>query len=76
MRDMKKAPLITLCLLILMVSSCTFFKQPPAVTPPPVLPPIPKEMPPLVAIGGGDIPDFRDDLDRESLARAVQKSLE
>lgn len=73
---MKKATLIILVCLILLVSACTFFKKPPIVTPPPVPPPMSKEMPPLAAVTGSDLPAFRDDMDRESLARAVRKSLE
>lgn len=71
MRSMKKAALIIIGCLILLVGGCTFFKKPPAVPPPP-----PKEGPPLAAVTGGDLPVFRDDLDRESLVRALRKSLE
>ncbi len=70
---MKKATLIILVLLLLLVGGCTFFKKPPVV---PAPPPPQKEGPPLAAVTGGDLPVFRDDLDRESLARAVRKSLE
>ena len=42
----------------------------------PAPPPPQKEGPPLAAVTGSDLPVFRDDLDRESLARAVRKSLE
>jgi len=76
LENMKKATLIILVCLILLVSACTFFKKPPIVTPPPVPPPMSKEMPPLAAVTGSDLPAFRDDMDRESLARAVRKSLE
>ena len=71
MKSMKKTILIILGCLILLVGGCTFFKKPPAVPPPP-----PKEGPPLAAVTGGDLPVFRDDLDRESLVRALRKSLE
>lgn len=65
-----------LCLIlftILLVGGCTFFKKPPVV---PAPPPPQKEGPPLAVVTGSDLPVFRDDLDRESLARAVRKSLE
>ncbi|MGE5790098.1 MAG: MltA domain-containing protein, partial [Syntrophaceae bacterium] len=68
---MKKAALIIIGCLILLVGGCTYFKKPPVVPPPP-----PKEGPPLAAVSGGDLPGFRDDLDRESLVRALRKSLE
>jgi membrane-bound lytic murein transglycosylase A len=69
---MKKATLIILVLLLLPVGGCTFFKKQP-----PVVPPTPaKEGPPLAVVTGSDLPVFRDDLDRESVARAVRKSLE
>ena len=71
MKSMKKTILIILGCLILLVGGCKFFKKPPAVPPPP-----PKEGPPLAAVTGGDLPVFRDDLDRESLVRALRKSLE
>jgi membrane-bound lytic murein transglycosylase A len=70
---MKKATLIILVLLLLPVGGCTLFKKPPVV---PAPPPQQKEGPPLAAVTGSDLPDFRDDMDRESLARAVRKSLE
>jgi membrane-bound lytic murein transglycosylase A len=70
---MKKATLIILVLLLLLIGGCTFFKKPPVV---PAPPPQQKEGPPLAAVTGSDLPDFRDDMDRESLARAVRKSLE
>jgi membrane-bound lytic murein transglycosylase A len=70
---MKRTFLILLCLLTVLVGSCTFFRKPPVVTPPPAPP---KEGPPLAAVAGGDVPIFRDDLDRASLARALKKSLE
>ncbi len=70
---MKKATLIILVLLLLLVGGCTFFRKPPDV---PAPPPPQKEGPPLAAVTGSDLPVFRDDLDRESLARAVRKSLE
>ncbi|HNQ01559.1 MAG TPA: MltA domain-containing protein, partial [Syntrophales bacterium] len=56
------------------LGGCTFFRTPSAVTPPAAVPP--KEVPPLAAVAGRDLPDFRDDMDRESLVRAVRKSLE
>jgi membrane-bound lytic murein transglycosylase A len=71
LKSMKKAALIIIGCLVLLVCGCTFFKKPPAVPPPP-----PKEGPPLAAVTGGDLPVFRDDLDRESLVRALRKSLE
>jgi membrane-bound lytic murein transglycosylase A len=70
--DMKKATLIILVLLLLLVGGCTLFKKQPVVPPPSRA----KEGPPLTAVTGSDLPDFRDDMDRESLARAVRKSLE
>jgi membrane-bound lytic murein transglycosylase A len=70
---MKKATLIILAFLLLLVGGCTFFKKPTVV---PAPPPPQKEGPPLAAVTGSDLPLFRDDLDRESLARAVRKSLE
>ncbi len=73
MVPMKKTILIILGCVLLLVGGCTFFKKPPVVTAPP---PTQKEGPPLAAVTGGDLPVFRDDLDRESLARAVRKSLE
>ncbi len=73
MGNMKKAILIILGCMLLQIGGCTFFKKPPAVTPPP---PSPKEGPPLAAVTGNDLPSFRDDMDRESLARALRKSLE
>ncbi len=66
---MRKAVLFLLITALL--GGCAFFKKPPVVTPPP-----PKEVPPLAAVAAGELPDFRDDLDRESLVRAVRKSLE
>ncbi|MGE5843991.1 MAG: murein transglycosylase A, partial [Syntrophaceae bacterium] len=63
--------LFLILFIILLVGGCTFFKKPPVVPPPP-----PKEGPPLAAVSGGDLPGFRDDLDRESLVRALRKSLE
>jgi membrane-bound lytic murein transglycosylase A len=74
LRDMKKATSIILVLLLLLVGGCTFFKKQPPVVPAP--PPPQKEGPPLAVVTGSDLPLFRDDLDRESLARAVRKSLE
>ncbi|MGE5800083.1 MAG: murein transglycosylase A [Syntrophaceae bacterium] len=68
---MKKAALIIIGCLILLVGGCTFFRKPPVVPAPP-----PKEGPPLAAVSGEDLPGFRDDLDRESLVRALRKSLE
>lgn len=65
--------LIILGCVFLLLSGCTFFKKPPVVTPPPAPP---KEGPPLAAVAGGELPVFRDDLDRASLARALKKSLE
>jgi membrane-bound lytic murein transglycosylase A len=65
-----------LCLIlfiILLTGGCAFFKKPPVV---PAPPPPQKEGPPLAVVTGGDLPVFRDDMDRESLARAVRKSLE
>jgi membrane-bound lytic murein transglycosylase A len=70
---MKKTILIILGCMLLLVSGCTFFKKPPVV---PAPPPPQKEGPPLAIVTGSDLPAFRDDLDRESLARAVRKSLE
>ena len=58
----------------MLLGGCTFFRTPPAAAPPPAIPP--KETQPLAAVAGRDLPDFRDDMDRESLARAVRKSLE
>ena len=72
LEPMKKTILIILGCMLLLVGGCTFFtKQPPVVPPPP-----PKEVPPLAAVTAGDLPVLRDDLDRESLVRALQKSLE
>lgn len=71
--DMKKATLIILVLLLLLVGGCTYFRKPPVV---PAPPPPQKEGPPLAIVTGSDLPEFRDDLDRESLAKAVRKSLE
>jgi membrane-bound lytic murein transglycosylase A len=71
LKNMKKAMLIILVCLILLVGGCMFFKKPPVVPPS-----TPKEGPPLAAVTGSELPDFRDDMDRESLARAVRKSLE
>jgi len=48
-----------------------FKKQPPVAPPTP-----PKEGLPLAAVTGRDLPDFRDDMDRQSLAKALRKSLE
>jgi membrane-bound lytic murein transglycosylase A len=70
---MKKATSIILVMLLLLVGGCTFFKKPPVM---PAPPPPQKEGPPLAAVTGSDLPLFRDDLDRESLVRAVRKSLE
>ena len=70
---MKKAILIILGCMLLLVGGCTFFKKPPVVPAPPAQQ---KEGPPLATVIGSDLPDFRDDMDRESLARAVRKSLE
>jgi len=61
-------------LIAMLLGGCTFFRTPPAAAPPPAIPP--KETQPLAAVAGRDLPDFRDDMDRESLARAVRKSLE
>jgi hypothetical protein len=66
--------LIILGCVFLLLSGCTFFKKPTVVTPPPAPPQ--KELPPLAAVTGGDLPVFQDDLDRESLVRALRKSLE
>jgi membrane-bound lytic murein transglycosylase A len=64
--------LFLILFIILLVGGCTLLKkQPPVVPPPP-----PKEGPPLAVVTGSDLPDFRDDMDRESLARALRKSLE
>jgi len=71
---MKKTILIILGCMLLLVGGCTFFKKPPVVAPPPPAPA--KEVPPLAAVTGGDLPVFRDDLDRVSLVRALRKSLE
>ena len=72
----RKNSMRKLIILILLTScssaGCTFFKKPPVV---PAPPPPQKEGPPLAAVTGGDLPVFRDDLDRESLVRAVRKSL-
>ena len=65
--------LFLILLIIVLVGGCTFFKKPPVV---PAPPPPQKEGPPLAAVTGSDLPVFRDDLDRESLVRAVRKSLE
>ena len=73
MAPMKKTILIILGCMLLLLGGCTFFKKPPVV---PAPPPPQKEGPPLAVVTGSDIPVFRDDLDRESLARAVRKSLE
>ncbi|HQL89027.1 MAG TPA: MltA domain-containing protein [Syntrophales bacterium] len=70
----KKRNLILLGCVLLILGGCTFFRTPSAVTPPAAIPP--KEVPPLAAVAGRDLPDFRDDMDRESLVRAVRKSLE
>jgi membrane-bound lytic murein transglycosylase A len=69
---MRKLFLILLIMIVL-VGGCTLFKKPPVV---PAPPPPQKEGPPLAAVTGSDLPVFRDDLDRESLVRAVRKSLE
>ena len=61
-------------LIAMLIGGCALFRQPPAAAPPPAIPP--KETQPLAAVAGRDLPDFRDDMDRESLARAVRKSLE
>lgn len=63
--------LFLILLIILLVGGCTLIKKPSTVPPPP-----PQERPPLFAVAGSDLPDFRDDMDRESLARALRKSLE
>ena len=68
---MKKARLIIFGCVLLLVGGCTLIKKPPVATPPPT-----KEGPPLVAVTGNDLPSFRDDMDRESLERALRKSLE
>lgn len=70
---MKKRNLIILGCMLLLLGGCTFFQKSPVVTPSPAVPP--KDVPPLAAVASRDLPDFRDDLDRESLARAVRKSL-
>ena len=70
---MKKTILIILGCMLLLLGGCMFFKQPPVV---PAPPPPQKVGPPLAIVTGSDLPAFRDDLDRESLARAVRKSLE
>jgi len=70
---MKKTILIILGCMLLLLGGCTFFKKPPVV---PAPPPPQKEGPPLAIVTGSDLPAFRDDLDRESLVRAVRKSLE
>jgi membrane-bound lytic murein transglycosylase A len=62
--------LILILLIAALLGGCTFFRKPTVVSPPP-----PKEGPPLAAVTGGDLPVFRDDLDRESLVRALRKSL-
>lgn len=64
---MKQATLIILGCLLLLFGGC-------ALTGKPV--PSSKEEPPLAVKTGGDLPVFQDDLDRESLVRAVRKSLE
>lgn len=74
MRPLKKGALLVLCCLLLPVGGCSLFRPPPAVTPPPAAPP--KEAPPLAAVPQADLPEFLDDLDRESLVRALRKSLE
>jgi len=66
--------IIFILLIAVLLGGCTFFRTPSAVTPPAAVPP--KEVPPLAAVAGRDLPDFRDDMDRESLVRAVRKSLE
>lgn len=68
---MKKTTRILFCLLIALVTACATIQKPP-----PTPPPAPKERPPLAAVTAGDLPAFRDDMDRESLARAVRRSLE
>jgi len=73
-RPLKMAALLVLCCLLLPVGGCSLFRQPPVVTPPPAAPP--KEAPPLAAVPQADLPEFLDDLDRESLVRALRKSLE
>jgi membrane-bound lytic murein transglycosylase A len=65
--------LFLILFIILLVGGCTLFRKPPVV---PAPPPPQKEGPPLAVVTGSDLPAFRDDLDRESLARAVRKSLE
>jgi len=71
---LKKGALLVLCCLLLPVGGCSLFRPPPAVTQPPAAPP--KEAPPLAAVPQAELPEFRDDLDRESLVRALRKSLE
>ena len=71
---MKIRNLILLGCVLVLFGGCTFFRKPPAVAPTPAVPP--KEVPPLAAVTASDLPGFRDDLDRASLARAVRKSLE
>jgi len=73
LKPMKKTILIILGCLILLVGGCAFFRKPPVV---PAPPPPQKEGPPLAAVTAGDLPVLRDDLDRESLGRALRKSLE
>jgi membrane-bound lytic murein transglycosylase A len=73
MVPMKKRNLIILGCVLLLLGGCTLFRKPPVVTPPPAVPP--KDVAPLAAVAARDLPDFRDDLDRESLARALRKSL-
>lgn len=73
MAPMKKTILIILGCMILLVGGCALFKKPPVV---PAPPPPQKVGPPLAIVTGSDLPAFRDDLDRESLARAVRKSLD
>jgi len=71
---MKIRNLILLGCVLVLLGGCTFFRKPPADAPTPAVPP--KEVPPLAAVIASDLPSFRDDLDRASLARAVRKSLE
>ncbi len=71
MEIMKKAILIILGCTLVLIGGCTLFRKAP-----PTPPVAPKEVPPLAAVTGSELPEFRDDLDRESLARAVRKSLE
>lgn len=74
MDPMKIRNLIILGCVFVLLGGCTFFRKPPAVTPHPAAPP--KEPPPLAAVAAEDLPEFSDDLDLISLARALRKSLD